>query len=99
MYGVGSTDSEWDQLEFDGERADKELSQAKARKAEADGRAVLAKLADADQIDLDAVFPWPTTAGNRSLTDDEKFAMWVRCSLVAGKPLPFWPVPDPDQEV
>jgi hypothetical protein len=88
IYGAGPTDGEWENEEMEELKAKNELARSKVRQGDADALAKFAKLRDTyDPMDLDRDFPWPSP-GNRSMTADEKRALWMRASLVCGRPLP-----------
>jgi hypothetical protein len=88
MYGSGASDGEWDEVEFESAKVKNDLDRAKVAQAEATVAVNISKLADTvDESDLDAAFPWPKP-GNRSLTPEERLAIWVRASIIAGRPLP-----------
>ena len=90
IYGHDDDEDELNEVELEGAKLKNEAERAKAFKLNAEG---VAKLIDASKKGtleadaLDEMFPWPR-GGSRSLTDSEKQAIWVRASIVAGKPLP-----------
>lgn len=87
MYGIGCTDAEKDAADLAAQRSVIALNQAKIAQAEADAMAKLAKALNADEQTLTECHPWPSS-GNRSLNERERHDIWVRCSRVAGYPLP-----------
>ena len=94
MYGAGASDGEWDDAEFEAAQLKNELSRSKVAQTDAATAAKLATLpARPEQADLDEVFPWPNP-GSRSMTRDERIAVWLRSSLVAGRPLPLYLDPE-----
>lgn len=89
MYGKGPMDEEFDEMEMESAEAKAEVDRAKARKLDIEA---LTKLIDSgayDLTDLERDFPWPMPRGGRSLTEDERLALWVRGSIIAGKALPL----------